>query len=130
MLDAPEARRTAVPKHDYAFADRNSVERYWAEQATLWRGIAVEPAHYALSAEYPVSAERSTALWVADADPHDVPQRPNYCDATSPGTCLIIDPSSVRVADAPAVGYPHNERDGLGILLPVRIALRLRVFDI
>ncbi|KAH9948418.1 hypothetical protein B0H21DRAFT_707832 [Amylocystis lapponica] len=81
LLEAIGRSQADIPRRDYVFTDKNSVDQYWTDQAVLWRGIAVEPAPYLCQNRYPVSAERSTAAWVADED--DSQQALDDCRATS-----------------------------------------------
>ncbi|GBE79906.1 hypothetical protein BKA93DRAFT_196729 [Sparassis latifolia] len=64
--------QTRVSQHHYVFRDKDSLERYWADQALLCRSIAAQPPHYPPENKFQLSAERSTASWDEDGneDPH------------------------------------------------------------
>ncbi|KAI0940158.1 hypothetical protein AcV5_001339 [Taiwanofungus camphoratus] len=68
VMEALERSQAVFPRDDYVFDDQESLERYWADHAALWRGVAVQPAHYPSSKRYQVSAERSTASWTTDTE--------------------------------------------------------------
>jgi hypothetical protein len=53
---------------NFDFIDEDSLEAYWVSQAAIWKNMRfVEPASES-SPQYPVSTERSTALWSTALD--------------------------------------------------------------
>lgn len=72
VMEALERSEVAFPvKHAYAFDDNDDgVEQYWADQATLWRGMQSDDEEPQLSDlnRFQESAERSTASWPSDAE--------------------------------------------------------------
>ena len=83
VMEALERSEAAFPvKHDYVFDDNgDGVEQYWADQATLWRGMESDdevPQVSDLRNRFQESAERSTASWPSDAedDASDVQSSP------------------------------------------------------
>ena len=108
VMEALERSEAAFPvKHDYVFDDNDDgVEQYWADQATLWRGMESdddEPQISDLNNRFQESAERSTASWPSDAEddassPSDA-QSSHYTfgpraspEYTTNGTAIMIAP--------------------------------------
>ncbi|PCH40858.1 hypothetical protein WOLCODRAFT_162603 [Wolfiporia cocos MD-104 SS10] len=79
VMEALERSQAALPRQQYQFDDHEGVEQYWADQAVLWRGVAVGRGHRPLDKGYRVSAERSTASWPVDAE--DDSSRSSQSDA-------------------------------------------------
>ena len=72
VMEALERSEAAFPvKHGYVFDDNDDgVEQYWADQATLWRGMESDDDEPQVSdlTRFQESAERSTASWPSDAE--------------------------------------------------------------
>jgi len=63
LMEALELSQAALPREHYDFGDEDSLEQYWADQASLWRGAGLDQMHYPSDKRYQVSAERSTVYW-------------------------------------------------------------------
>ncbi|KZT71441.1 hypothetical protein DAEQUDRAFT_809778 [Daedalea quercina L-15889] len=106
VMEALERSEAAFPvKHDYAFADDDGVERYWADQAILWRGWDSDSDDEAQPSDlirFQESAERSTASWPSDAEDDissqsDAQSSYAYGQPTSPaGTATTLIPPRDR----------------------------------
>lgn len=72
VMEALERSEAAFPvKRDFVFdVNDDGVEQYWADQATLWRGMESDDEEPQLSDlnRFQESAERSTASWPSDAE--------------------------------------------------------------
>ncbi|PFH51302.1 hypothetical protein AMATHDRAFT_47190 [Amanita thiersii Skay4041] len=53
---------------EYDFSDTNSLDAYWADQSSIWRGTHINCVFKSGSIHYPDSCERSTASWPSILD--------------------------------------------------------------
>lgn len=58
-------------RREYDFTDRQSLDVYWADQATLWDGVC-SPENPVT--RFPDSIERSTVSWASSLNGDDGPE--------------------------------------------------------
>ncbi|OBZ77130.1 NADH dehydrogenase [ubiquinone] iron-sulfur protein 8, mitochondrial [Grifola frondosa] len=102
LMEALERSRTPRPRGEYMFGDPGALDAYWADQAAVWRGVAVDRMDFPSGIGYEVSAERTTASWAEGAE-----DGAQMCPSDACSSCLACaypyaSSASARLLDDPA----------------------------